>query len=184
MAERALIDGPAEEVEGRLLALDRSLFRVDALDAIATRHIARLHAAKLPLVDEIEVRLYFRVKLRRVLDLPATPEDMHYEDFAPVTTSDLRHAAREVLAMENAETLSASLAQRPFWEAYVRHHAAARFEALAQPFYQRLEALEADSVSSAQWLESSNRLKEELEVAERTLIRTLAEEAYARAAAR
>ncbi|AMA46964.1 NEL-type E3 ubiquitin ligase domain-containing protein [Pseudomonas alabamensis] len=184
LVERAVIDGPAEFVEARLLGLERSLFRMDVLDGIATRHIERLYNAHVPLVDEIEVRLYYRVKLRNVLGLPATPNAMHYEHFAQVTSRDLRRAADEVLAAENPEALAASLAERPFWQHFVRERYAQRFEALSAPFYERLEALESGTPDSGQWLEASNRLKEELEGAERALMRTLADEAYARAAQR
>ena len=182
LVERAMIEGPVEYVEARLLGLERSLFRIDVLDGIASRHIQRMYEARVPRVDEIEVRLYSRVKLRKVLGLPATPNAMHYESFAQVTSRDLRRAASEVLAAENTEALAASLAQRPFWQRFVRSQYAERFEALAAPFYERLEALESDTMSSGQLLEASNRLKEELEIAERVLIRTLADEAYARAA--
>lgn len=182
LVERAVIDGPAESVEARLLGLERSLFRIDVLDGIASRHIERLYNAQVPLVDEIEVRLYYRVKLRGVLGLPATPNAMHYEHFAQVTSRDLQRAANEVLAAENPEALAASLAERPFWQDFVRTQYAQRFEAMAAPFYERLEALDSGTVSSGQWLEASNGLKEELEKAERVLIRTLADEAYARAA--
>ena len=66
----------------------------------------------------------------------------------------------------------------------MRERYAQRFEALSAPFYERLEALESGTSDSGQWLEASNRLKEELEGAERALMRTLADEAYARAAQR
>lgn len=183
LVERAMIDGPAQYVEARLLGLERSLFRIDILDGIASEHIARMREADLLGIDEIEIRLYYRVKLKQVLGLPATPDTMHYELFAQVTEADLRHAAQTILAAENPQALAASLAQRPFWQSYVRTRDRQRFEALAEPFYERLEALESDTVTSGQLVEASNQLKAELEHAEQALVRTLADEAYARAAA-
>lgn len=182
MVECAVIDGPVEHVEKRLLELERSLFRLDALDEIATRHIEYMREARPRHVDEIEVRLYYRVMLRQELGLPAMPDAMHYSEFANVSRKDLRRAASAVLAVETPEALAASLAQRPFWQRFVRSRYAKRFEALTTPFYERLEALEAQALDSAQWVESSNRLKEELDSAEQALIRTLADEAYARTA--
>ncbi len=183
LVERTMINGPAEQVEARLLGLERSLFRIDMLDDIASQHIARMHQDGVLGVDEIEVRLYYRVKLKHTLDLPATPDAMHYELFAHVTKDDLRRAIQTILAAENPQALAASLAQRPFWQNYVRTHYRPRFETLAEPFYERLEALESDTVTSGQWMEASNQLKAELELAEEALTRTLADEAYARVAA-
>ncbi|WP_459206481.1 NEL-type E3 ubiquitin ligase domain-containing protein [Pseudomonas sp. MLB6B] len=178
LVERTLIDGPAEQVQARLLALERSLFRVDRLDEVAARHIEFMHQKGVKNVDEVEVRLYYRVMLKRELDLPATPDGMNYASYAQVSGKELRRAARFVLEAEAPDALAGSLAQRPFWREYVRKRYAQRFEALAAPFYERLETLESQALDSAQWVESSNRLKAELESAELALIHTLAEEAY------
>ncbi|MFS0828272.1 NEL-type E3 ubiquitin ligase domain-containing protein [Pseudomonas phoenicis] len=180
LVEQALIDGPAEQVEARLLRLHRSLFRLDLVDEIAARHLEYMHTIDMGQIDDIEVRLYYRVMLRQELDLPATPDAMHYAEYAQVSQRELTRAARTVLSTETPETLAASLAQRPFWQRYVRTHYAERFEALIAPFYERLESLEGEAVNSAQWVQHSNQLRQELEAAEQQLIRSLADEAYAR----
>lgn len=182
LIQQATLDVPVAQVEAHLLRLERSLSRLDYLDGIATRHIERMHTTRPGRVDEIEVRLYYRVKLRKALGLPAQPRSMHYEAFANVTTSDLRRAEREVLAAENREALIASMAQRPFWQAYVRERHEDRFEALAAPYFERLEALDESAVTSGELVQASNALMAELDVAERDLIYALAREAWQRSA--
>lgn len=182
LAEQAVFEGPMAHVERRLVQLGRSLLRLDELDRFAARHVQALHERDIALIDEIEVRLFFRIRLAAALRLPAQPSAMHYESFAKVTTSDLKRAQAQVLATETRERVIESLAQRPFWERYVREHYLERFETLAKPFHQRLEVIEAAVGETGEqlYLEQSNALMVELERAERALIRTLAQEAYER----
>ncbi|WP_369990056.1 NEL-type E3 ubiquitin ligase domain-containing protein [Pseudomonas xanthosomatis] len=182
LAEQAVYEGPQAQVEGRLVQLGRSLLRLDELDRFATRHVQALLERDIALVDEIEVRLYLRIRLAAALRLPAQPAAMHYESFAKVTTSDIRRAQAQVLATETRERVIESLAQRPFWERYVREHYLERLETLAEPFHQRLEVIEAAVGETGEqlYLEQSNALMAELERAERALIHTLAQEAYER----
>lgn len=142
LAEQAVFEGPQADVEARLVGLGRSLLRLDELDRVASQHVQELLQRDIALVDEIEVRLYFRVKLARALGLPAQPSAMHYESFANVTSSDLKRAQAQVLAAETRERLIESLAQRPYWKHYVHERYAERFEVLAEPFHQRLEIIE------------------------------------------
>lgn len=180
LIEQATVDVPAGQIESRLLQLERSLFRLDVLDGIASRRIQQMRESGSMLVDDIEVRLYFRVKLRQSLGLPMQPRSMHHESFANLTRSDLRQAEHEVLQAENTEVLIASLAQRTFWDTFVHEHYAERFEALRAPFYQRLEALEEAPGNSNTLLEASGALMKELDAAEQDLIGTLAREAWER----
>nr|WP_238343358.1 NEL domain-containing protein [Pseudomonas sp. RW3S2] len=153
-------------------ALQRVAF-VDALVPLRNEAGAlRLHAWAL--VDEVEIRLFYRLKLAYALDLPIEPETMHYQSFANVNTSDLLRARREVLAAENTQSLADSLSQRPFWEAYARHHYNDRFGEVVERFHTRLADLEAYVGKGAidEWtFDLRSRAK---------LLRELAEEAFAR----
>lgn len=182
LVEQTVFQGPAAATERRLVQLGRSLFRLDQVDRIASQHVQALVSRGGVEVDEIEVQLCFRVNLAASLDLPAQPAAMHYEDYANVSAAELKRARDKVISVENAEALIASLAQRPFWENYVRERHVTRFEDLAEPYHLRLEALaEAVEQSGEQhYLEQSNALMHELESAERGLITRLAREACAR----
>lgn len=152
-------------------ALQRVAF-VDALVPLRNEAGAlRLHAWAL--VDEVEIRLFYRLKLAYALDLPIKPETMHYQSFANVNTSDLLRARREVLAAENTQSLADSLSQRPFWEAYARHHYNDRFGEVVERFHTRLADLEALGKGAIdEWtFDLRSRAK---------LLRELAEEAFAR----
>ncbi|MBC3413651.1 hypothetical protein HU720_20380 [Pseudomonas sp. SWRI51] len=183
LAEQALFDGPSAQVEQRLVRLGRALWRLDEVDAFAARHVQQMRQQAGSAVDEIETRLFYRVRLARVLALPAQPAEMHYESFASVTTSDLKRAQAAVLQNETDEVLISSLAQRPFWQNYVRDRHAQRFETLAEPFHLRLEDFErgAGEGGEQHYLEQCNALMVELEEAERVLTRDLAREAVGRA---
>lgn len=182
LAEQAVFEGPQAQVERRLVQLGRGLLRLDELDRIAARHVQSLLQRGVAMVDEIEVRLCLRVRLAEALGLPAQPPAMHYESFANVSTSDLRRAQAQVLASETRERVVESLAQRPFWERYVRERDHERFEVLAEPFHQRLEVIEqgVEQTGEQYYLEQSTALMVELEGVERELVRTLAREAYER----
>ena len=92
------------------------------------------------------------------------------------------YAGASVLAGENTDVLSQSLAQREFWQGYVRNRYPERFEALAAPFHEQLEAneLQAGDSGEQQYLERAAALMETLNGEERALYLQLAKEAYGR----
>ncbi|MBA6134441.1 MULTISPECIES: NEL-type E3 ubiquitin ligase domain-containing protein [Pseudomonas] len=183
MVERAVGGEPAG-LEGRLWRLGRSLWRLDEVDRLAARHIERLRAQRTVGVDEVETRLYYRLKLSATLDLPIEHDEMHYPGFAHVTSSDLLRARDQILANETPEQVIGSLAQRPFWEVHARERHPARFEHALQPLNERMESLE-EQVSQGQiddWTFAlrCKALKYEYEQAERRLLLTLAQELHSR----
>ncbi|MDO7902034.1 NEL-type E3 ubiquitin ligase domain-containing protein [Pseudomonas sp. K1(2024)] len=184
MAQGVLAAGNATESEASLVALGRGLFRLDEVDRIASRHIARMREEPMAVVDEIEVRLYYRQRLLRPLALPINADEMYYESFANVTTSHLSAAQQEVLTAETPRVLAESIAQRPFWGEQMRVLHPQRFDALADQFHGRMEALEAQVERHAidEWTYElrSRGLKYEYEIAESRLLRTMAEEALRR----
>ncbi|MFF7066102.1 NEL-type E3 ubiquitin ligase domain-containing protein [Pseudomonas sp. NPDC008258] len=182
--ERALEDALPAQREARLLRLARGLYRLDEVDRLAALHIQRMHAEQLVLVDEIEVRLFYRLRLSRALGLPVESDDMHYPGFANVTPRDLLRVQDQVLEAENADTLIASLSQRPFWEQHAREAYAQRFEEALQPLQARLDSLQAQAdenvIDEWQYLQRCQALKADYEQAERALIARLAREASQR----
>lgn len=182
LVQRGIANASGADLERRLVRLGTTLFRLDQVDQEAARHIVRLHERGASAIDDIEVRLCYRVKLASALELPAQPDTMHYESFAQVTTSDLTRALRAVQAAENAQAISDSLAERPFWQNHVRDREGLRFEALAEGFHQRLVEAENAAITGSEqaYLEASNALMHEMHAAELELFRTLAREAYQR----
>lgn len=182
--ERAVDDARGVRVESRLLGLGRGLFRLDEVDREASLHLQRMRAERAAHVDDIEVRLFYRQRLARALGLPIEIDDMHYPGFANITTSDLLRVQDRVLEHESSEALIASLAQRPFWDHYVREFYAPRFEEVLQPLHQRMEALQAQVdeaiIDENQFLKRCEALKKDFENTERALIERLAREAYER----
>ena len=184
LAERVSSRVPPAELEEGLVRLGRQMARLDAVDRFAAAHIRQLRRGDASIVDDIETRLFFRLRLRQPLDLPILPDTMHFEDFASVTEQDLRSVQNSVLEMENREDLIVSLAQRPFWEVHVRQRYPDRFDTLRQRFDLRLEQIEADLAAQRidEWthVQRGRTVMSDYQVAERDLISTLAREAYDR----
>ncbi|WP_060512713.1 NEL-type E3 ubiquitin ligase domain-containing protein [Pseudomonas sp. NBRC 111124] len=183
LVQRGIADVPAERMETRLLHLGRQLHRLDLVDSIATRYIQQMRSSGLRLVDEVEIRLYYRNQLAQALELPVPVDDMHYASYANVTQGDLQRAQMQVLQDDTQMAVLDSLAQRPFWQRFVRQRYPERFEALAAPFHERLAESErlAEGGQEQSYVVRSNELMQELELAEQQLYRSLALEAWQRA---
>lgn len=164
-----------------LMALGRALFRLDEVDRIAARRLQSMRFMGGQGVDDIEVYLAYRVRLAETLGLPGQPDSMHFETFSGLSASDLNNARIEVLRAETRERLAQALADRDFWQAYLHRCHPDRFEALAEPFHERLAvyAQEAASTGEQLYLERSNALMHELLAAERALVLELTQAAYA-----
>ncbi|MFJ4068325.1 NEL-type E3 ubiquitin ligase domain-containing protein [Pseudomonas sp. NPDC089996] len=182
--ERAVEDAAGSEVELRLLRLARSLFRLDEVDRLATLHIQQMHSRPSAQVDEVEVRLFYRLQLARALALPVEVDDMHYPTEANVTVSDLLQAQDQVLQAETAEALIASLAQRPFWARFARSYYNERFEEVLQPLHRRMEGLQAQAdegvIDDWAFVQRCEGITQDFNRTERGLIERLAQEAYER----
>ncbi|MCE5977490.1 NEL-type E3 ubiquitin ligase domain-containing protein [Pseudomonas sp. JR33AA] len=170
------------QAEQTLLRLGRSLYRLDQVDTIAARHIEEMRRDPHIVVDDIEVYLVYRVNLADRLDLPAQPRHMHYAEYSRVTADQIRRAGAQVLAGENPEELSRSLAQREFWQGFVRNRYPQRFEALAAPYHEQLEQAEQEAGSRGEqhYLDRAATLMEALSAEERALYLELARAAYLR----
>lgn len=181
MAYQGVEGVPAAMREHSLLHLGEQLHRLDLLDAIANRHVQHLRqAGRRP--DEIEVRLFYRSRLADALDLPVLPDEMHFASYAQVTTADLNDAQMEVLGTYESLPMLDALAVRPFWQSYLRETYAQRFETMARPYHDRLEALEAQATAGQEgdYEDRARTLMHELAAEEATLFHRLTAEAWAR----
>ncbi|MFK0094465.1 NEL-type E3 ubiquitin ligase domain-containing protein [Pseudomonas sp. NPDC090592] len=165
-----------------LLQLGRELFRLDQVDRIASRHIRQMRTSGDLPVDEVEVHLAYRVGLADALDLPGQPSAMNYRNISGVSNDDLDLARLEVTLAENPDALSSSLAQRDFWQQYLRRLHADRFEAMSGPFHERLEVVfdQRERMSDQAFRDSVQALQAERSTAERELYLELTREAYHR----
>lgn len=172
----------AAQTERELLRLGRSLYRLDQVNSIAARHIERMRRDPYAMVDDVEVYLAYRVNLASRLELPAQPSYMYYPEFSDVSSRQIKLAGEQVLAGETLDVLAAALAQREFWQSFVRSHYHARFEALVAPFHERLEIAERTAGEHGEqvYLQQAAALKAELDAHEQALYLTLAIEAYGR----
>lgn len=173
---------PVAVREARFLRLGRQLHRLDLLDQIAARHVQRMRAEGLVEVDEIETRLYYRSRLAAALDLPASADQMHFASFAHVSHADLSHAELEVLRANTPVAMLDALVERPYWQNYLRETYPERFQALAAPFHERLEALEMQATAGQEsdYARRAQALMREHEADELALMRNLTTEAWAR----
>ncbi|WP_422403013.1 NEL-type E3 ubiquitin ligase domain-containing protein [Pseudomonas sp. GZD-209] len=167
--------------ERDLLRLGRDLFRLDEVERLATLAIEdRWDSGEF--VDDVEVRMAYRVGLAEPLSLPAQPEGMRYASSAGVTTQQLSQVRAQVLVAERGPRLVESLTQREFWQAHLRGTYGAQFEALDRPFHQRLEALleATDDLTDGEYLAAIDQVAQAREQAQRALIFELTHTAWQR----
>jgi hypothetical protein len=166
-----------------LLRLGRELFRLDQVDLIASRHIQQMREGDpyLP-VDDVEVHLAYRVGLANSLGLPGQPSRMNYATISGVHTSDLEVAERAVWLAETRDALSRSLAERDFWQSYLRALHADWFENMDEPFHERLDALyeQRQRMSDQEYRAAVELVQDERTLAERALVLQLTRQAYDR----
>ncbi|HGM5579394.1 TPA: NEL-type E3 ubiquitin ligase domain-containing protein [Pseudomonas putida] len=133
----------------RLMTLGQGLFRLERLEQFARDDIRqRLEARES--VDQLALRLYYRVHLRVRLDLPFQPSTMAYAEAAQVDDDQLQRAVDAVRAAQTVVALSRDLAGRTFWQRYIRERHPAPFEVAEQAHLARQATLEqrADTLAA------------------------------------
>ena len=88
-----------------------------------------------PRNDEVEIILYFHVKLRESLHLPHSSENMYFENMAEITNPMLDEAKNKVEALSEAEVLSYS----PQWEKKMIDSYPDRCEAINDEYIEYIE---------------------------------------------
>jgi len=166
-SRNALLNVPEDDKGGVLFKLGKSLFRLEAVEAIAEKDIATRKSMRL-LVDEAEVRLAYRTDLADRLGLPAQPQGMNYRRIAGVSEDAIISAEGTILQREQALEYVDSMIQKRFWSDYLHQHYAARFEERLASFDERLENLTAaPPAMEGDYLNQMNTLRQEREEEER-----------------
>lgn len=163
----------ADNQQDALIHLGRQLWRLDEVDRIALEDIqARRAAGSNP--DEIEVGLAYRLALRDALDLPAQPGDMLFREVAGLDSRVIARAQAQVEAAETPEQLARSLVAREYWQDHLLQTERTRFATLDAPFHERLAALmDAETVPDGERVAQMNRIRDERQEAQRTLMLAL-----------
>lgn len=164
-------------VERVYLDFGRGIYRLDQLDRISFDHMRRLEERG-DEPDDVEVTLAYRYGLHDRLALPVRINRMYYRQIAQVSAADIERARVQVLAGENVQTLSESLATRDFWQAYLRAHDARPFDALNDAFTHRLEDLETQGLGEHEFALQAGTLAAERNVRLNDLYVQLTREAY------
>ncbi|MBC3420607.1 NEL-type E3 ubiquitin ligase domain-containing protein [Pseudomonas sp. RW3S2] len=169
--------------EAQLLSLARRLFRLDRVEAYAREDMQRRRNDGRD-VDEVEVSLAYRVGLASALDLPGQPSSMQFETVAGVSESDLAAARAAVQESEAGEALITYISERDFWSRYLRQQHSDSFDALETPFWERMEALDAQrsTMDDQTYLTNVSKLASEREQVVIGEAKRLTREALARLA--
>jgi hypothetical protein len=138
-----------------LLKLAKGLFRLDEVEAFALKDIKERIAAimrsgvtkremgrQLIVMDQIEVRLSYRVNLRERLDLPGQPTQADYAGLQYVPGAKLQAAELHVNSLKNSKAEIDSIARRDFWAEYLKEKYRSRFDLAYESINERLEQLE------------------------------------------
>lgn len=168
-----------------LLELAKGLFRLDELETFALKDIKERiqvivgsdisvgeKGRQLLLMDQIEVRLSYRVNLRDRLDLPGQPTQAEYTGLQYVPRAKLRAAEQYVKSLKDSKAEIESIARRDFWGEYLKDKYRSRFELAYESIYERMERLEItrETMTSDAYNSQSKALATEFGVAERKLI--------------
>lgn len=190
-AKKLSVDG---DEAATLIRLAKGLFRLDEVERIALRDVqgrrdainARqgLSAAQkvelLRQIEEVEVRLAYRVGLRSRLELPGQPSSGLYLHMANVSSAMLEAAASEVMALDGSPQQMQSLVGRDFWIDYLRREHAAAFQALTDTLSTDLleldDAKAAGTLAEADYISQSEALGLQQRVKEAELIQSLTQE--------
>ncbi|WP_095078195.1 NEL-type E3 ubiquitin ligase domain-containing protein [Pseudomonas sp. Irchel s3h17] len=171
-----------------LLKLAKGLFRLDEVEAFALKDVKERVVAimrsgltkretgrQLILMDQIEVRLSYRVSLREKLDLPGQPTQAQYTGLQYVSGDKLAAAEQHVNSLKASKAETDSIARRDFWTEYLKEKYSSRFNLAYESINERLEQLEfaKGTMTSGHYNTQSSALAAEAEVVERKLINLL-----------
>ncbi|MHA6573036.1 NEL-type E3 ubiquitin ligase domain-containing protein [Pseudomonas yamanorum] len=150
-ATRAAGDG---EAGPSLMELAKGLFRLDQVEMTASKDI-RIREGQIRLsnqseaekleeirnLEDIEIRLAYRMGLTKRLGLPGQPAAARYTASGGVTQPMLDATAARIERMDNTEPYLRSLLGRDFWQTFIRNRYPESFETLAEPFRVSEQAL-------------------------------------------
>jgi hypothetical protein len=186
-ATRYAADGEAGPA---LYTLAKGLFRLDEVEKLASADIRvregmirtstmtpEQKVAALEKLEDIEIRLAYRMGLARRLGLPGQPNDARYLATGQVAPQILNNAAITIEKLDNSKKLVQSLLGREFWQAFIRNHYDDEFRVLREPHDVRLNALseehDAGALSDEAYATQAENVQLQLAVDEAQLIRSL-----------
>ena len=175
----------------QLLKLAKGLFRLDEVEAFALKDIneriktivrsdttTHEKGRQLLLMDQIEVRLSYRVNLRDRLDLPGQPTKAEYAGLQYVPRAKLQAAEQYVNSLKDSKAEIESIARRDFWAQYLKEKYRSRFDLAYESILERLEQLDIarTTMTSDAYNTQSKALAAEARVVEQRLIDLLTPE--------
>ncbi|MHC8289215.1 NEL-type E3 ubiquitin ligase domain-containing protein [Pseudomonas sp. XS1P51] len=177
-----------------LLKLSRGLFRLDEVEKIALAEIesrtAEINnrpgltqaqrALWLNTLEDVEIKLAYRIGLKDRLDLPGQPRQARFTRIANVTQAMLDEAYAKVVALDNSPEEFQSLVAKDFWKDFLTNKYRPQFEAQREPYQDRLASLresqQAGQVTEEQYKTQSEDLDAQLQIEESALIEKLTRE--------
>lgn len=168
MIHNAKAMASGEEEAATLIRLAKGLFRLDEVERIALQDVQQRRDAitgrsdltpaqrtrQLQKIEEVEVRLAYRVGLKDRLALPGQPEGGRFIHMGNVTPQMLDDAAQQVLALDDSPRLLQSIVGREFWVDFLKQQHQPAFEALADTLV--TQQLELDEAKAAGTLEEAD----------------------------
>ncbi|MCJ7959317.1 MAG: hypothetical protein MUW57_22930 [Pseudomonas sp.] len=157
-----------------LLKLAKGLFRLDQLDSYA-----RSHSQAHPEADPLEVSLAYRTGLASKFHLPGQPLHMRFARLGGVTVEALNTAEEQLRAAERSPRLLNYLVELPLWDSHLKVAFSRSFEALNEPFDQRLQAVfeKSTALNDADYLDQMNQILREQQAAHKGEAERLTKEA-------
>ncbi|SFB42805.1 Leucine rich repeat-containing protein [Pseudomonas sp. NFIX10] len=186
---RALAVGKDEAAA--LVRLAKGLFRLDEVERIALQDIQWRRDAinartdltndekreNLALIEEVEVRLAYRVGLKDRLGLPGQPAGGAFLTLGDVTPEQLDAAAKEVLGLDDSPQQFQSLVGRDFWIDYLKQAHGASFQALNDTLIANQieldEAKASGTLEEADYISQSEALGLQHKIKEAELVQSL-----------
>ncbi|WP_434649085.1 NEL-type E3 ubiquitin ligase domain-containing protein [Pseudomonas sp. D1-2] len=168
MIHNAKAAASGEEEATTLIRLAKGLFRLDEVERIALQDIQKRRdaitvrsdltpaqrARQLQNIEEVEVRLAYRVGLKDRLALPGQPEGGRFIHMGNVTPQMLDDAAKQIMALDDSPRLLQSIVGREFWVDFLKQQHQPAFETLADTLV--IRQLELDEAKAAGTLEEAD----------------------------
>ncbi|MGQ7858089.1 NEL-type E3 ubiquitin ligase domain-containing protein [Pseudomonas sp. 32A] len=187
---RAIQGASDGEAGPALYKLAKGLFRLDEVEKSASGDIRvregaiRMSAmspaqkvAALEKLEDIEIRLAYRIGLTQRLDLPGQPIEARYLASGDVTEQMLENTAVRIKRLDDSKEFVQSLLGREFWQAFIRNRYDDEFSALREPYHVRLNALseehDAGALGDEAYATQAENVQLQLAVDDAQLIRSL-----------
>jgi hypothetical protein len=179
-----------DEAGPALLDLAKGLFRLDEVEQSASGDIRvregairmsgmtpEQKATALANLEDVEIRLAYRMGLQQRLGLPGQPGEARYLATGQVTPQLLKNAARRIERLDNSKLFVQSLLGREFWQVFIRNQYADEFSALRTPHDMHLNRLseehDSGTLSDADYATQAEDVQLQLAVKDAQLIQSL-----------